>query len=159
MRIPIVDESDNIINYKDINDRKPDDIYRVSSLWVTNSKGDILLAKRALRMKRDPGKWGAAVAGTLEDDETYEENIIREAEEELGLKNIKPTLGLKLRKKEEWGFFVQRFDIVIDKDISEFEIQEEEVAEIKWFTKEQLKKELTEHPDDFLKSIHDRMKE
>lgn len=159
MRIPIVDENDNIIEYKDINDRKPNDIYRVSSLWVTNSRHDILLAKRALRMKQDPGKWGVAVAGTLEDDETYETNIIKEAEEELGLKNIKPILGLKLRIKDGRNFFVQRYNIVLDKDISEFKIQEHEVAEIKWFTKEQLKKELVEHPEDFLKGIHERMKE
>jgi len=159
MRIPIVDENDNVINYKDINDRTPNDIFRASSLWVMNSRQDILLAKRALRMRQDPGKWGVAVAGTLEDDETYEANIIREAEEELGLKNIKPVFGLKLRKKGERNFFVQRFNIILDKDISEFKIQENEVAEIKWFTREELKKELAEHPDDFLKGIHDRMKE
>lgn len=158
MKIPIVDENDNIIEYKDRNDRDFNAIYRVSSLWVTNSKGEILLARRAFDKKHDPGKWGPAVAGTVEEGETYESNIIKEAEEELGLKNIKPTLGAKLRKKTKWNYFTQQFNLLLDKDISDFKVQEKEVAEIKWFTEKGLRKELEEHPDDFLKGIHDRIK-
>lgn len=159
MRIPIVDENDNIIEYRNRNDRDFNAIYRVSSLWITNSKNEILLARRAWNKNHDPGKWGPAVAGTVEEGETYKSNIIKEAEEELGLKDIKPTLGAKLRKKIKWNYFTQQFHLVLDKDISEFKIQKDEVAEVKWFSKEELRKQLREHPDDFLKGIHEHMKE
>ncbi|MBI5139214.1 NUDIX domain-containing protein, partial [Candidatus Nomurabacteria bacterium] len=120
---------------------------------------EILLARRAFSKTHDPGKWGPAVAGTVEEGETYESNIIKEAEEELGLKDIKPILGEKLRKKTQWNYFVQQFHLILDKDISEFKIQENEVAEIKWFKIEELKKELQEHPDDFLKGVHSYVNE
>ncbi len=162
MRIPIVDENDNIIRFaadgkKEI-DLNPELIYRASSLWITNSKNQILLAKRALSKVHDPGKWGPAVAGTVEEGETYESNIVKEAEEELGLKNIKPILGEKFRRRGKWNYFGQQFNLILDKDISEFKIQEDEVEQIKWFTKIELTKEVREYPDNFLKSVQEYVK-
>lgn len=162
MKIPIVDENDNFIRFADGKkeiDANPELIYRASSLWITNSKNEILLARRSLNKVYDPGKWGPAVAGTVEEGETYESNILKEAEEELGLKNIKPTLGVKHRRKTKWNYFSQQFHLAIDKDISEFKIQKDEVAEIKWFKPEELKKELQEHPNNFLRSVHSYFKE
>ncbi len=85
MQIPIVNEQDEIIGYKDRKDRNLVDITRVSALWITNEDGEILLAQRGLNKTHSPGLWGPAVAGTVEEGETYESNIIKEAEEEIGL--------------------------------------------------------------------------
>jgi isopentenyldiphosphate isomerase len=87
MKIPIVNEKDEIIDYKartDISFEK--DIFRTASLWITNSKGEVLLARRKFDKKVDPGKWAEAVGGTVEGDDSYEDTVIREAEEELGIK-------------------------------------------------------------------------
>src|SRR3989344_2570418 len=111
----IVDEHDNPIGLKDREDITSEDIYRVSLLWITNSKGEILLARRAYTKSHDPGKWGPAVAGTVEEGETYESNIIKEAEEELGLTNLKLVSGARLRKRTNYNYFVQQFSIVLDK--------------------------------------------
>lgn len=162
MKIPIVDENDNIIRFaegKEEIDLNHELIYRASSLWITNSKNEILLARRALSKAHDPGKWGPAVAGTVEEGETYESNILKEAEEELGLKNIKPTLGTKYRRKSKWNYFGQQFHLLLDKDISEFKVQENEVAEIKWFSKKELQREIQEYPDKFLRSVQEYMKQ
>lgn len=86
-KIIIVDENDTIIGHKNRDSMEDGDMYRVSALWIQNSKGDILLAQRSFDKRNDPGKWGPAVAGTVEEGETYESNIIKEAEEEIGLKN------------------------------------------------------------------------
>ena len=51
MKIPIVNEQDEIIGYKERNDLDTKDIIRVTGLWVTSSEGDILLARRALIKK------------------------------------------------------------------------------------------------------------
>ncbi len=159
MRIPIVDENDDIIEYRERDNRDLNAIYRVSSLWITDTNGNILLARRAFNKSHDPGKWGPAVAGTVEEGETYEQNIIKEAEEEIGLKNIKPIFGIKKRRNTKWNYFVQDFLLTLPAGFSDFKIQEDEVAEIKWFSEEELKKELKENPDDFLKGIHERMNE
>lgn len=146
----IVNEKDNVIGYKAREDVKHKDIYRVSALWIKNSKGEFLLAKRALTKKNNPGKWGPAVAGTIEQGETYKENMYKETEEELGLKNIKLEKGPKIRVTGEHNFFTQWYLLTLDKNLEYFTIQEEEVDQIKWFTKEEFEKQIKENPSDFL---------
>ncbi len=159
MKIPIVDEDDNIIEFRERDNRDVNAIYRVSSLWITDTNGKILLARRAFNKKHDPNKWGPAVAGTVEKGETYEENIIKEAEEEIGLKDIKPITGIKKRRKTKYNYFAQEFLLTLSAGFNDFKVAEDEVAEVKWFSEEELRKELKEKPDDFLKGVHERMNE
>ena len=81
MQIQIVDKNDTVIGTKERDEIDySSDIYRVSALWLTNSNGQALIAKRAMAKKNSPGKWGPAVAGTLETDETYETNIYKDGD-------------------------------------------------------------------------------
>ena len=139
VKLPIVDENDNIIDHKErdtVDYQK--DIYRISALWIENSKGEVLLAKRVATKKQDPNKWGPAVAGTVDEGETYEQNIVKEAEEELGLKD-KFEKGPKIRIKGKYNYFCQWYVLKTDRNINEFKIEEDEVSEIKWWSKEALK--------------------
>ncbi|MDO8661039.1 MAG: NUDIX domain-containing protein, partial [Candidatus Woesearchaeota archaeon] len=104
-KIVIVNDNDEIIGYKDRDSIENNELYRVSALQITNSNGEILLARRHRNKKHDPLKWGPAVAGTVEEGETYLENIIKEAEEELGLKNIKPVPTTKTRNEGKHPHF------------------------------------------------------
>lgn len=149
-RITIVNDQDEIIGYKERGTLVKADIYRVAALWVTNSSGDILLAQRQLGKRHDPGKWGPAVAGTVDEGETYESNILKEADEEIGLKNINPMLGPKRRVSDEYNYFCQWYKLTIDKSAEDFTIQEEEVEQVRWFSKAELQKELREYPERFL---------
>lgn len=156
-RITIVNDQDEIIGYKERDTLDLEDIYRVSALWVTNSKGDILLAQRQLDKRHHPGMWGPAVAGTVDEGESYDDNIIKEAEEEIGLKNIKPQKSMKRRITLATGgynHFTQWYTLVIDKPAQDFVLQEEEVAQVKWFSREELEQELREHPEKYLKGLH-----
>jgi len=152
-KIIIVNDKDEIIGYKERGTLEPNDIYRVSGLWIQNSKGEILLAQRSFSKKHDPGKWGPAVAGTNDEGETYESNIIKEAEEEIGLKDCHFEKLYYRMNQREHTYFVQSFFVVVDKEIEDFTIQKEEVEQIKWFTYEELEKELKDSPDNFLKSV------
>lgn len=150
-KIIIVNENDEIIGSKERDKLEPTDIYRVSALWIQNSKGDILLAQRSFNKRKDPGKWGPAVAGTNGEDETYESNILKEAEEEIGLSGYSFK---ELTKPERFSdHFAQLFLVVVDKDASEFRIQESEVEQIKWFSKDELMEELKQNPDKFVKAV------
>jgi len=153
-KIIIVDENDKVITHKNRGSLKKEDIYRVSALWITNFRGEILLSRRHYTKSHHPRKWGPAVAGTIEEGETYEKNIIKEAEEELGLKNIKPKLGPKTKTDNEFHHFTQWHTLNVDKDINEFKIREDEVEEIKWFSPEELKKRLQKHPEEFLPTMN-----
>lgn len=81
----IVNEQDEEIGVKHRHDITSDDIYRVSALWIENSHGDVLMSQRGFMKRNNPGKWSAAVAGTIDEGESYSENIYKEAEEEIGL--------------------------------------------------------------------------
>jgi isopentenyldiphosphate isomerase len=152
-RIVIVDNDDRIVGHKESGTLASKDIYRVSALWITNSHNEILLAQRQLSKHHDPGKWGPAVAGTVEEGETYEANILKEAEEEIGLTGINPTLGPKRRVSGEHNYFCQWYTLVIDKPAQDFTLQEEEVSQVKWFTREELANELHNHPQHYLTGL------
>ena len=122
-RITIVNDQDEIIGYKKRGTLVQADIYRVAALWVTNSKGEILLAQRQLGKRHDPGKWGPAVAGTVDEGETYESNIIKETEEEIGLKDIKPTKSTKRHYTGEHNYFTQWYTLAVDKPAKDFIIK------------------------------------
>jgi isopentenyl-diphosphate delta-isomerase len=152
-RIIIVNDHDEIIGHKERGTLTKENIYRVTGLWVTNSSGDILLAQRHLSKRHDPGKWGPAVAGTVDEGETYDSNIVKEAEEEVGLRDIYPTLGPKRQVRGEYIYFCQWYTLVVDKPAEDFTIQKEEVEQVKWFTRAELEHELAEHPDNYLKNL------
>lgn len=154
----IVNASDEIIGHKTRNAVNKEDIYRVSALWIINSKGEILLARRHHTKSHHPNMWGPAVAGTVEEGETYASNMIKETEEEIGLKYIKPTLGPKMEITGEHHHFTQWFTLKVDKDINDFKIQEDEVEEIKWFTPQELRNGLQVQPDEFLPRMNEYFK-
>lgn len=153
-KIVIVDEQDNIIGWKDRESLEREDIYRVSALWITNSRGEILLAKRALTKSNNPGKWGPAVTGTVDEGEDYDFNIIKEAREELGLNNIIPRKGFKKRVFGKYNYFCQWYFLTMNESVTDFKIEKDEVEEIKWFFAEKLIKEMERQPDKFTGSIN-----
>jgi len=149
MKIPIVDENDNIIGVKDKKDRNPNDIIRITAIWVTDGKGSILLQQRSLNMKNSPGKWGPGVAGTVEEGETYESNAYKELEEEAGIKNVPLIKSKKFFGKSDTGKrFAQLFLCEINKDYK-LVPGENEVEKLKWFSREEVLNFYNEKPEEF----------
>jgi len=153
-RIIITNDQDEVIGHKDRSAILPEEIYRVAALWITNSNGDILLAQRQLSKRNDPGLWGPAVAGTVDEGETYDSNIRKEAEEEIGLNNIRTIKSKKRRYAGEHNYFCQWYTLAIDKTADEFTIQVEEVEQVKWFSRDELAKELRDNPGNYLKGLN-----
>jgi len=139
MKIIIVNDEDEGVGVKDRETLDySKDIYRVSALWIANNHGQSLLAKRAYTKKHNPGKWGPAVAGTVEEGETYESNITKEADEELGIKNVKLKKAIKELVRGRYKHFTQWFFLKIDKNVEDFTFNKDEVVEIKWFSMEEV---------------------
>lgn len=151
MKISIVNEQDEVIGEKDRNeiDYKKD-IFRVAALWVTNSNKDILLCKRVASKRLYPNRWECAVSGTLEQDETYDQAILREASEELGIEGVLFSLGPKVLLTENAQAFVQWYLATIDRNTDTFHPQPEEIQEARWFTRAELPELLEKNPDDFV---------
>ncbi|NCU38765.1 NUDIX domain-containing protein [Candidatus Saccharibacteria bacterium] len=150
----IVDDQDNLIGAKPRNEIDFEhDYYRISGLWLTNSKGQILLAQRLMTKDKDPGKWGPAAAGTLEVGETYESNMYKEAEEEIGLTGVDFKLGPKMKFTTPRHSFCQWFTAVSDKEESEFVPQPTEVECVKWIDEKEFFEDVRNNPDKYLPTM------
>lgn len=136
----IVNEEDEIIDYKERSTLRDEDIYRVSSLLIKNSAGKYLLAQRSFKKDLGPWVWSFSAAGWVEKWESYDENMKKEAEEEIGLVNTEMKSLFKKRvsilKK---NFFCQYYLAKMDVNIDYFTIQEEEVEGLRWFTIEEIR--------------------
>jgi len=151
LKMHIVDDNDNLLAYKEKSQIDfSREIYRVSALWLTNTKGDILIAQRKISKDYDGGKWGPAVAGTVEEGETYEENIYKEAKEEIGLEGIQFVVGPKQQFTSPKHYFCQWYTARVDVPETEFVLQPEEVEAVVWISPQQLSQEILEYPDKYI---------
>lgn len=152
--IPVVNEQDKVVGKKDRHEVDPlHDVYRVSAVWVFNSLGQVLLAQRKLTKQKEPGVWGPSVAGTVETDETYEQNAYKETGEELGLKNVPLQELGKVRVSVPFNFFVTMYQTTVDLPAEEFRIQEEEVEQVAWRDLDELKADVDANPDNYVKNM------
>jgi isopentenyldiphosphate isomerase len=148
--IVIVDSDDNVLGYKP---RKTvdyeNDIYRSTSLWLENSKGEVLIAKRSQTKDKDPGLWSGAAGGTVDKGETYDTNIYKEVEEEIGLTGVEFKFVAKIWNDVRRKHFIQIYTAVVDKQSQDFKLQIEEVDEVKWISKSELAKEVKNSPEKY----------
>lgn len=150
--IPIVNENDEIICYKDPKEVKPWDIKRISCIRIENSKGEVLIAKRSSTMERRPWKWWVAAGWCVDKWESYEDTMKREAKEELWIeiKNYKKSCKICYKST-----FIQHFKAIMDVDIKELTLQKEEVDSAKWINKDELYKQCKENPDNFVPQLNE----
>lgn len=153
-RIVVVNEHDTVIGYKDRDSLSPGDIYRVTSLWLTNEKREVLLAQRSFLKKKDPGKWSCAVAGTVDEGEEYDDNIVKETAEEIGvtlaLNDLKK--GPKMRLQGSHNDFFDQWYMGTIKSDQPLHKQDEEVEALRWIHPDELSRLLISQPDYFVPS-------
>ncbi len=153
--IPIVNEQDEIIGYKERGTCSEGDINRASGLWIENSKGEVLIIKRSDKVTFAPTTY-SVLTGTVDEGETYESNVVKEAAEELGviiseqdLLRAEKILYSNKDNPHKNRYFVQWYKIVKDIDVDTLTLDPAEVAGVKWFPKEELKNLYNEHPEQF----------
>lgn len=152
--IQIVNTDDEVIGHKLRNEVDfKSDIYRATALWLTNSKGQVLIAQRTLSKDKDPGKWGPAASGTMDKGEIYDQNAAKEAEEELGVSDLVLKKEKKVRLHSPRNYFCQWYSAVTDKGISDFSIQEEEVEQIVWIDVAELVEDMKENEDKYVANM------
>ena len=162
--IQIVDEHDNPVGAGEMYpSHEKGLIHRVVRIMVEDGDGNILLQKRSARMKRWPNCWDNSAAGHVDVGETYEVAAMRELQEEIGIKRSElEELGVYYTDRPIGNIpHLRRFNRVY-KTIAtadEAKIDEDEVTEVRWFTLEEVKQLIKEHPDmvtDGLTDVIDR---
>jgi isopentenyldiphosphate isomerase len=152
--VVVVDDTDEIIDYVPRNIADDQGLrYRITGIWIENSKGEVLIAQRGLTKRNSPGLWGPAAAGSVEKDQSYLENAIQEIEEELGIKlDPKDLLQMEHRPTENKGRkrYMTTFRAVVDLPINEIKFGYPEVNAVKWIDKEELFNDIKQHPEKYI---------
>ena len=102
-------------------------------IWIVNDKNEILVQKRAHTKKKSPDKWDMPSAGHVDAGETMRGGCVRETKEELGL-DVKEDDFIFLKEwlnRKGWEL-VQIYLLKTNAKESDFILQKEEVAEVKW---------------------------
>ena len=83
-RFDIVDKQDNIIKKSALESEiSPDDIIRVVTVYLIDTQGKFYIAQRSPNKRVDPLMFEAPAHGRVNSGESYDDAIMREAQEEI----------------------------------------------------------------------------
>lgn len=126
---------------KECHAENPGFYHKPAWTWVYNSKGEILVQRRAMMKKKYPGYLDMPCAGHVDAGESSIMGAIREAKEEIGIDLNEDDIQFMFEYIEDDAWEIgQVFFVRVDKDIEEMTLQKEEVDEIKWLSFDEFKK-------------------
>lgn len=148
----LVDETDTQIGIEEkIAAHKKALLHRAFSILIYNSKGEMLLQRRALDKYHAGGLWSNACCSHPKPEESVEDATHRRLKEELGFDATitKQThfiynlpVGNGLTEHEYLHVFSGIYE-------GEMNLNPDEVSAIRWISQEDLQKETSEHPELF----------
>ena len=127
------------------------ELHRAFSVFVLNSKNELLLQQRAREKYHSPGLWTNTCCS---------HQRVRETNREAGARHMMEEMGMTVPLEELFTFI---YRATFDNGLTEHEldhvmvgytdddpvINPEEVADFKWMEMEALQKDLTENPDHY----------
>jgi len=118
------------------NTLKPGEYHLVVHIWIVSSSGSLLIQRRANSKKLMPGEWAATGGAAISGEDSFKA-AQRELFEELGIKGDRNTLK-KLTRIKRRNSLVDVWVITTDMPVNELVLQESEVAEARWVTRDRL---------------------
>lgn len=150
--VVLIDENDNQIGLMEKQEAHIAGLlHRAFSVFVFNSKGELLLQQRAWEKYHSPGLWSNTCCSHPRENETYKQAAHRRMQEELGFDCeiisrfhfiYKAQLGEELFEHELDHVFTGQYD-------GEVFPNPEEVAAIKWISMEDLIKDIKINPENY----------
>lgn len=152
----IVDEHDVPIGEASMDEAQAKGLYhRIVRINLEDSTGRILLQKRSATVN-SPNRWDHSAAGHVDADEEYMRAAERELQEELGISVKLEEVGEYQSRQTYGNRVLNRFNrvyrAVIDAD-THFILQPEEVSEVKWLTRDEIRRLIKDAPDDVTDGI------
>lgn len=119
-------------------EKLPEGTYRmVIHVLIFNSKGELLIQRRADDIVRWPGMWDVSIGGGASAGDNSRSAAQRETAEELGLdidfSNKRPVISVNFHDG-----FDDFYTIEQDLELCDLKLQTEEVAEAKWASREEI---------------------
>ncbi len=153
----VVDEHDNEIGSAMVAEVWAKGLYhRIVSVFVQDEAGRLLLQLRAAHAKMFPGCWDPAAGGHVDLGSSYEQAATDELIEEIGVRvaasDLKELGTFRTNTTLEDGRIINQFERVYLAHIlqsTELKLAPDEVRELKWFTPDELHREIAAHPEQF----------
>ncbi len=126
--------------------------HRAVHVLIFNCRGELFLQKRSMKKDNFPGVWDSSASGHLAPGESYDEAVMRETEEELGVKLAEmPRRLFKIAACPETG---EEFVWVYRADAEgPFTLHPDEIETGGWFLPARITAWLAERPQDFAGSV------
>lgn len=118
---------------------KPGEYNLSVDVWIVNSAQQILIQKRSSNKKLFPNLWENSAGGAVIAGENSYQGCIRETSEELGIIPDMNNASLIHSFIRHTHMFTDVYLVNQDINISELTLQQEEVAEVKWSTGQEIK--------------------
>lgn len=122
---------------------KEGDLHLVVHLCIFNTNGELLIQQRQKDKEDFPNMWDISVGGSALAGETPQQAVMRETLEELGicidLSQIRPQFTINFDQG-----FDDTFLVIADVDLNSLTLQEEEVQDAKWASRQEIFKMMTE---------------
>lgn len=151
-QVTLVDKMGKTIGSMERKSMGPDDRCLAATIWLSNHKGDILIAKRSGRVLSYPNLWSAAAEGIATFGDTAEETAVREVGEELGIEGIQleKLSDVILHDAGRGKRYKVCFRGIVDVPIESLKLQVEEVAEVKVVTPDALVEDWQSYPEKYV---------
>lgn len=126
-------------------------LHRAFSLFIFNSKGELLLQQRALNKYHSPGLWTNTCCSHQRAGESNIEAGIRRLGEEMGIScELTDVFSFIYKASFDNGLTEHELDHVL---VGQYEanpiINKEEVMDYKWLTLQDLKMDMDKHPESY----------
>lgn len=147
--LDVLDEKGKSLGIKKSKDEvhRDGDWHATIQVWTINSEGQTLMQKRATTKQSSPGAWDHSCAGHISTGENPDDAVLREFEEELGIKIKLEDLNFmffhKIQHIEQNGKYLNNqinhlYLIIKDINIDAIILDQNEVSEVKWFDFDEL---------------------
>ncbi|KFF26344.1 isopentenyl-diphosphate Delta-isomerase [Chryseobacterium vrystaatense] len=126
-------------------------LHRAFSVFLFNSKGEMLLQKRASGKYHSPNQWTNAVCSHPKEGETYLDGAKRRLNEELGIEaELSEKFNFIYKADVGGGLWEHELDYVfVGNYESDFNLNKEEVQEVRFVSMENLDHEIAQNPENF----------
>ncbi|MBI2352987.1 NUDIX hydrolase [Candidatus Dependentiae bacterium] len=144
--LDLIDDQDNIIATlprSEVYEKKLCAHIKAIWLFIKNSKGELWIPRRSYARSHLPGYLDGSVVGHVSSGESYQEAMIREAKEEVGLDITKydyQFLGHMSPKKDAVFCFSSVYEMIIDHPIEHW--NRDEFCEWFWISPRDLLKKI-----------------
>lgn len=126
-------------------------LHRAFSVFIFNSKKELLLQQRALSKYHSPGLWTNTCCSHPRPAEETDDAALRRLNEEMGMQaHLKHMTSFVYKTKFENGLTEHEYDhIYTGESEDEPRINSEEVNAYKWMSLDKIKSDLKSNPDSY----------